>query len=109
MNHRCKNRFLRLLLFFIKKAFLTSLICFTFFYFLVVILFILLNLLNSCIKRFLSDEFQIAARGNSLIKNHGARTFPPGQFPPPGHFPPRTIPPGQFPFPTKTIPPFTAQ
>ena len=33
------------------------------------IFFILLNLLNSCTKRLLSDGFNIAAIGNSLMKS----------------------------------------
>src|SRR6218665_3894146 len=103
MNHRCKNRFLRLLLFFIKKRVFNVFNLFYVFYFLVAIFFILLNLLNSCIKRFLSDEFQIAARGNSLIKNHGARTFPPGQFPP-GPLPPPAPPPRPTPLPPPPTP-----
>src|SRR6218665_3172068 len=65
-NHRCKKRFLRFLLFFYKNAF------FNVFYFWERFLFssgkffyrtkpakILLNLPNSCIKRLLSDGFNM--------------------------------------------------
>src|SRR6218665_41304 len=37
---------------------------------------ILLNLLNSCIKRPLSDEFKMAAIKHSLMKSHSPQTLP---------------------------------
>src|SRR6218665_3067680 len=45
------------------------------FYFLVVKFFILLNLLNSCIKQFLSDEFNMASIKHSLMKSRSPRTL----------------------------------
>src|SRR6218665_802327 len=74
-NHRCKKTFLRFYYFLIKNAFFND------FYFLERFLFsigkicyptkpakILLNLLNFCIKRLLSDGFNVAVIGNSLPK-----------------------------------------
>jgi len=36
---------------------------------------ILLNLLNSCMKRLLSDGFNMAAMKNSLMKSHSPQTL----------------------------------
>ena len=57
-------------IFFIKNAFSNVFNFLNVFYFLVAKFFILLNLLNSEIKRLLSDGFNTAAIGNSLTKSH---------------------------------------
>jgi len=59
--------------FFIKSRFWTFFIFWTFFYFLESKMFILLDLLNSYIKRLLSDGFNRAAIGNSLMKSHSSQ------------------------------------
>src|SRR6218665_1944200 len=81
-HHRCKNVFYVFFIYFYKKRVLT------FFLFLErfsvssgEILYstkpakILLNLLNSCIKRLLSDEFNMAAITNSLMKSRIPQTL----------------------------------
>src|SRR6218665_2394209 len=66
--HRCKKRFLRFFIMFIKNAYFNVFYFWNVFYFLVAkyfillnLLRILLNLLNYCIKRLLSDGFNMAA------------------------------------------------
>jgi len=66
--HRCQKLFYGFY-YFHKNAFLTFLF-FNVFYFLMEKCVILQNLLNSDIKRLLSDGFNTAAVGNSLTKSH---------------------------------------
>jgi len=73
-NHRCKIPFL-LFSFFYKKSFLTLFIFWTFFILKMPKFLILVNLLNSYIKRLINDEFNMAAIGNSLMKSHNPQTL----------------------------------
>ena len=60
----------------LKTRFLTVFSFFTrFFYFLVATLLILQNLLNSYMKRLLSDGFNMTAIENSLMKSHSSQTL----------------------------------
>ena len=60
---------------FTKYAFLMFFILWMSCYFLAAKLLILLNLLNSYIKRLLSDGFNMADIGNSLMKSHSSQTL----------------------------------
>ena len=60
LAHRCKKSFFTFFIIFIKRVF-TFYLLERFFYFLVAIFCILLNLLNSWIKRLFSDGFNTAA------------------------------------------------
>jgi len=68
------KKFLRFYYFFYKNA-LFNVLFFERLLFSSGEILILLNLLNSYIKRFLSDEFNMAAIGNSLIKSHTSQTL----------------------------------
>ena len=58
-----------------EEALFNVLYIFNVFYFQVPRILILLNLLISYIKRLLSDRFNMAAIGNSLMKSHSSQTL----------------------------------
>ena len=82
-KHRCKKTVFYVCYYFYKIAFFNGFLFFgTFFLFSSGDIFypakpakILLNLLNSCIKRLFSDGFNMAAGNISLMKSHSFQTL----------------------------------